>query len=233
MLIICMLVARAQAECRHLQPHTHSLTCVCVFITNMFWPSIHNTFTGLSLSRTSAAGKSRIPVSGNFCRQCFIGFRFFLNAFIFVPFFFVRGVLFGSCVYGFNISWSLWYICTCINMLRTICYMVVGRVCALLFALHVENCLTVLPDDEGKRKRTGVVGVLVVVQRVGGGGSMSWAKTNYVRAQGRSSGQVRVLLAVATRLRRSTRHPSTSFTHCHCSQLYCKTSGLLATRRPH
>lgn len=98
-------------------------------------------------------------------------------------------------------------------MLRTICYMVVGRVCALLFALHVENCLTVLPDDEGKRKRTGVGGVLVVVQRDGGGGSMSWAKTNYVRAQGRSSGQVRVLLAVATRLRRSTRHPSTSFTH--------------------
>lgn len=33
--------------------------------------------------------------------------------------------------------------------------MVVGRVCALLFALHVENCLTVLPDDEGKRKRNG------------------------------------------------------------------------------
>lgn len=98
-------------------------------------------------------------------------------------------------------------------MLRTICYMVVGRVCALLFALHVENCLTVLPDDEGKRKRNGVGGVLLVVQRVGGGGSMSWAKTNYVRAQGRSSGQVRVLLAVATRLRRSTRHPSTSFTH--------------------
>lgn len=72
--------------------YTHTPACVCVFITNMFWPSIRNTFTGLSLSRTSAAGKSRIPVSGNFCRQCFIGFRFFLNAFIFVPFFLFGGV---------------------------------------------------------------------------------------------------------------------------------------------
>lgn len=59
----------------------------------------------------------------------------------------------------------------------------------------------------------GVGGVLVVVQRVGGGGSMSWAKTNYVRAQGRSSGQVRVLLAVATRLRRSTRQPLSPTLH--------------------
>lgn len=94
-------------------------------------------------------------------------------------------------------------------------YMLYGRVCALLFALHVENCLTVA--DEGKRKRNGVAGVLVVgVGRQGVG--MSSAKTNYVRAQGRSSGQVRVLLAVASRLRRSTlpltRHPSPSFTHC-------------------
>lgn len=57
MLIICMLVARAQAACRHLQPHAHTLlhVCVCVFITNMFWPSIRNTFTGLSLAQVQQA----------------------------------------------------------------------------------------------------------------------------------------------------------------------------------
>lgn len=57
MLIICTLVARAQAECCHLQPHAHAVlhVCVCVFITNMFWPSIRNTFTGLSLAQVQQA----------------------------------------------------------------------------------------------------------------------------------------------------------------------------------
>lgn len=90
---------------------THTLlhVCACVYLlpTCSGLQFVILSLASLSLSRTSAAGKSRIPVSGNFCRQCFIGFRFFLNAFIFVPFFFVRGGLFGSCVYGFNISWSL------------------------------------------------------------------------------------------------------------------------------
>lgn len=115
-------------------------------------------------------------------------------------------------------------------------YMLYGRVCALLFALHVENCLTVA--DEGKRKRNGVGGVMVVVVRDGRMGrlgvGMSSAKTNYVRAQGRSSGQVRVLLAVASRLRRSTLPLSHQpLAPTASSQLYCKTSGLLAARRPH
>lgn len=124
-------------------------------ISNMFWPSIRNMYFHSDFSRTST--DRTYSASANFCRQRFIGFRF-LNVLFFLlpPFVLACMRLIYRAVYD---------ICTyvCIYILL---------VCALLFALHVENGLQGLGkwrEELGKSKNS--------------------AKTNYVWAQGRSSGQ--------------------------------------------
>lgn len=120
-------------------------------------------------------------------------------------------------------------ICTCINMLRTI-YMLYGwsRVCECVRSALCLACWKLFELGKSESGKAGRVWVGLFLEW-----GMSSTKTNYVRAQGRSgSGQVRVLFGPVTPLSLVSLVSHYS-PHIASSQLYCKTSGPLATRRPH
>lgn len=145
--------------------------------------------------------------------------------FLFPLFFFFVGralSLFGSCVYGFNISWSVWYMRMHKHALH---YMLYARECVWVSVCRSALCLACWKLFElGKAKTE---------SGAGGVWSGEWARLKQITYELKAAAAaVRSEFCLAPSLVALVA-PLGPFASFASLQLYCKTSGLLATRRPH